>query len=206
MTARPREKARARIRLGLRNLLVTPLVLWAVLAACTRSPGVDSAPASSAPTSASTITATNSAVSPPASSVGGAVPACPVTLANGNPAPGEQPSPNWHGNGVIWTVPWPEGRVEFRKGGSGFISPDGSLSMKFPMWWRNVGELAIEGHRLDSQAPPLRATLFEGSPSTLPSGYRFSATALIFPTEGCWEVTAGAGGASLTFVTLVVKV
>jgi len=30
-------------------------------------------------------------------------------------------------------------------------------------------------------------------------------TELIFPTEGCWEVTGRVGDASLTFVTLVVR-
>lgn len=190
----------------LRSLLVMPLMLMAVLAGCTSSPKVDDAPVSSMPPLSSSAVVTSFPLSSPPLSDAGTVPTCPVTLANGNPIPGEQPSPNTYGNGVIWTVLWLGGTVEFREGGSGFISPDGSLSMKFPMWWRNVGELAIEGRRLDSQAPPLRAILSEGSPSTLPAGYRFAATALIFPTEGCWEVTAKVGDASLTFVTVVVKV
>ena len=78
---------------------------------------------------------------------------------------------------------------------------DGSLSMKFP-WRRGLkGKLRIEGRRLDGSAPPLRARI--------PVGYAdtgFQATALIFPTEGCWEVTGRVGKANLTFVTLVVKI
>jgi hypothetical protein len=89
----------------------------------------------------------------------------------------------------------------FEPKGSGFIRPDGSLLMKWP-WWRGArGKLSIEGRRLDAPAPPLR--------SAIPDGYGdagFQATALNFPTEGCWEVTGKVGEAGLTFVTLVVKV
>ncbi len=49
-------------------------------------------------------------------------------------------------------------------------------------------------------APPLRADI--------PEGYGlsgFQASGVIFPTEGCWEVTGRVGNVSLTFVTLVVK-
>jgi hypothetical protein len=97
--------------------------------------------------------------------------------------------------------PWTDGTVVFKPGGPGFVLPDGSLSMKFG-WQRGVrGVLAIDGRRLDAAAPPLRAYI--------PSGYGdigFQATALIFPTPGCWEVTGHVGTASLTFTTRVVKV
>jgi hypothetical protein len=80
------------------------------------------------------------------------------------------------------------------------MDSDGSLSMKFP-WWRGVrGKLIIEGRRLDASAPPLRASIPEGYGDT-----GFQATALIFPTEGCWEVTGKVGETRLTFVTRVVK-
>jgi len=51
------------------------------------------------------------------------------------------------------------------------------------------------------QQPPLRARIPDGYGDT-----GFQATALIFPTEGCWEVTGKVGEASRTFVTRVVKV
>ena len=77
--------------------------------------------------------------------------------------------------------------------GPGLVLEDGSLSMKFP-WWRGVkGKLTIAGRRLDGSVPPLRARI--------PDGYGdigFQATALIFPTEGCWEVTGKVGDTSLT--------
>jgi hypothetical protein len=129
------------------------------------------------------------------------LPPCPVTAPNGNTPPGEQPSPDLHGNGQLWTGLWPEGTVIFEPGGPGTIYADGALGMKW-WWWRGVeGPLTIEGRRLDAPAPPLRADI--------PPGYGetgFQAAGLIFPSEGCWEVTGKVGQTELTFVTLVVKV
>ena len=136
-----------------------------------------------------------------------AMASCPVTLPNGSTtfpgyggtAPGATVGVN-HGNGALWTYLWADAKVIYRPGGPGIMHPDGSLQMKLP-WWRAVeGQLTIEGRRLDGPAPPLRANI--------PEGYRptgFQATGIIFPTEGCWEVTAKAGEASLTFVVLVIK-
>lgn len=127
------------------------------------------------------------------------LPPCPVTAPNGSTPPGEQPSPDQHGNGQIWTGLWPEGKVVFEPGGPGQILPDGSLTMKW-WWWRGIeGQLTIEGRRLDASAPPLQADI--------PEGYGeigFQAAGLIFPSAGCWEVTGRVGEAELTFVTLVV--
>src|SRR5437016_3596746 len=131
----------------------------------------------------------------------GMPPACPVTKPNGSRPPDQRPNPNYNGNGVLWTTLWDEGKVVFRPGGSGFALPDGSLSMKFP-WWRGArGKLEIAGRRLDAPAPPLRARFPEGY-----GDIGFQATALIFPTPGCWEVTGQVGRNRLTFVTLVVKI
>lgn len=122
---------------------------------------------------------------------------CPVTLPNGNTPPDEQPAPEFHGNGELWTVLWPDGTIVM---GPQNVEPDGSLSMKF-VWRRGVsGPLTIEGHRLDAAAAPLRADI--------PDGYGdigIQATALIFPTEGCWEVTGRVGDAVLSFVTRVIR-
>lgn len=104
------------------------------------------------------------------------------------------------GNGRLWVLLPTDGVVVFEPGSSGEINEDGSMATKFP-WWRAVpgAPLVIEGHRLDGVAPPLR--------SHVPSGYDwlFQATALIFPTEGCWEVTGAVAGAKLTFVVQVVR-
>jgi hypothetical protein len=128
-----------------------------------------------------------------------AEPSCPVTKPNQNTPPGERGSPSHYGNGALWTVLPPAGRVVFWPGGPGQVLPDGSLSMKFP-WWRGAvsGQLTIEGRRLDGPAPSLRASIPEGYGDT-----GFQATALIFPQEGCWEVTGKVGHANLTFVVNV---
>jgi len=126
-------------------------------------------------------------------------PECEVTIPN--ESQNSKSHGGNYGNGKLWTSLNPDGTVVFRPGGPGFLLPDGSLSMKFP-WWRGVvGKLRVRGRRLDAAAPPLRSSISEGYGET-----GFQATALIFPTEGCWEVTGEVGKASLTFVTRVVRI
>ena len=65
-------------------------------------------------------------------------------------------------------------------------------------WFRPAGALLeIRGQRLDGQAPPLEAHV----PCCYPT--QFQATGLIFPTEGCWEVSAKAAESELAFVVWV---
>ena len=123
--------------------------------------------------------------------------ACPVTAPNGNTPPDEAYAPEYHGNGALWTVLWPNGNILMKPQN---IETDKSLSMKFT-WWRGVkGKLTIEGRRLDAEAAPLRADIPDGYGET-----GIQASALIFPTEGCWEVTGRVGDAALTFVTRVTR-
>ena len=126
--------------------------------------------------------------------------ACPVTKPNGNIPPGPSPSPDLYGNGALWTGLWPDGTIEFRPGGPGFVLQDGSLKMKFPWWRKARAKLTITGRRLDAPAPPLQADIGAST------DFQFVPTYIIFPTEGCWEVTGKAGKASLTLVTRVVKI
>lgn len=152
--------------------------------------------------------------SPSATSFRGQGPTCPVTAPNHNRPPdavlarsntyraaGAKSAGDLAlGNGQIWTDLWPNGVIVFRKGGAGFVLPDGSLQMKF-LWFLAVdGPLTITGRRLDAPAPPLRTAMSAQAPAA-----GFQPSALIFPTTGCWEVTAKAGGSTLTFVTAVVK-
>jgi hypothetical protein len=63
------------------------------------------------------------------------------------------------------------------------------------------GRLSIQGRRLDASAPLLGAEVSDGY------GDRgFQASGVIFPTEGCWEITGQVGTARLTFVNFVIKV
>jgi hypothetical protein len=105
----------------------------------------------------------------------------------------------FHGNGQVWTWLWPDGTVVFKKGGVGQLLADGTLRMKFLWLLAGDGPLTIEGRRLDAAAPPLGALITEGF-----VGRGFQPSSLLFPTTGCWEVTAKANGSVLTFVTRVV--
>lgn len=65
-------------------------------------------------------------------------------------------------------------------------------------WFRPAGaELEIIGKRIDGEAPSLDAHV----PCCYPT--RFQAAGLIFPTEGCWEITGKADDRLLTFVVSV---
>ena len=126
---------------------------------------------------------------------------CLVTLPDhGPPGPAKQGLFGWgasYGNGDLWVGGlWPHGVID---AGPSFVDHFGRVVMKFG-WWREVaGQLRITGRRLDASAPPVR--------SDIPNGYGskgFQATGVIFPTEGCWEVTGTVHGSSLSFVTFVI--
>ena len=124
---------------------------------------------------------------------------CPVTLPNGSTPPGQEPPASHHGNGALWADIDPDGVIRVKPEDVGY---KGSVDVKFG-WWRGPrvrGALTITGRRLDGPAPPLQADIPEGYGDT-----GFQASGIIFPTEGCWEVTGRAGNATLTFVTYVVK-
>ena len=129
--------------------------------------------------------------------------ACEVTKPNDVGILG-QTERGSYGNGRLSVGPfglWPDGTVVFKPGGAGFVTQDGSLGMKFG-WRRGTrGFLGIEGRRLDAPALPLRADINDDGRGD----FAFVATALIFSTPGCWEVTGHVGDTSLTFVTKVVK-
>lgn len=130
---------------------------------------------------------------------------CTVTTPNGIVAGQSERQESSYGNTALSVDGlWPRGEIVFAPHGSGFVTHDGALGMKF-LWIRAVpGNLKISGRRLDADAPPLRSDLrcCYGE-----SGFRPSY--LIFPTPGCWEVTGQVGereDSKLTFVTRVVKI
>ncbi|MBI1281403.1 MAG: hypothetical protein GC179_24970 [Anaerolineaceae bacterium] len=113
---------------------------------------------------------------------------------------------------TLLTILWPESTVIFERGGAGEMSADGSLSMKWPWYRHNIkGQVVIEGRRLDADAPPLKAIVGccygnqTAAPDCCYGDTGFTPSALIFSSEGCWEVTGKVNEHRLTFVTLVVR-
>jgi hypothetical protein len=127
---------------------------------------------------------------------------CPVTI--GHPVPNSMPWrdslfgwPSAYGNRSMWVGSlWTHGVVIITPDN---VDPDGRLGMKFGWYQLTSGHLTITGRRLDAPAPP--------SSGQASSGYGpgFSSSELIFPTEGCWQVTGRVGKTALTFVTFVIK-
>lgn len=122
---------------------------------------------------------------------------CHVNIADG--------SEGWYGNELLSVAGlWSDGTIVFKPGGPGFVTSDGALGMKFGWMRRARGRINATGRRLDGAAPPLRLET--------PNGYSdigFQASYLIFPTPGCWEVTAQVGvhdDSQTTFITRVVKI
>ena len=187
--------AAALLAVGLALAACSPAPLPRASAAAVRSPVNNPAPSHSRSAVASTKPA-------PASSLTLADAAtCPVTI------PGEAPAEirdrlfgaaGAFGNSDLWVGGLgPDGVIP---ADPQFVETDGSIGWKLG-WWRVVsGTLAITGHRIDTAAPPLRASV--------PDGYGtkgFQASGVYFSTEGCWEVTGTIGSSELTFVTFVLR-
>lgn len=90
----------------------------------------------------------------------------------------------------IWASAWWTGEQEYHLR----VSEEGNKVG----WFRPAGAaLKITGQRVDGPAPPLETHV----PCCYPT--RFQATGLIFPTEGCWKVSAKAADSELSFVVRV---
>jgi hypothetical protein len=116
---------------------------------------------------------------------------CRVTLPDGSYRPGDPAGLGnlGYGNGELWVGLWSRGHIRATRDD---LNRRGEITMKIP-WDRAVkGRLGITGRRLDQTAPPLRARVLDyGSTEFQPSR-------LIFPTEGCWEVTGRVREITLT--------
>jgi hypothetical protein len=130
---------------------------------------------------------------------------CKVTVPSARTRP-----PKWvprsfeYGNGSIAVAALPlDGQLVAGRLASGgqraTIEADGSIRAKFGWWRDGHAKPVITGLRLDAHAAPLRAHVPDGY------GSGFQATALTFPTTGCWRVTGRFGRAHLTFTLLVKK-
>ena len=131
----------------------------------------------------------------------GSATACPVTLPNRSRPPGQPRSLAWHGNGLLW--------ASLTANGVYAVSPDrvaadGSIGNKL-IWATRTGSSkpAVSGERLDTPASPLR--VLSVNRGSFAGAERPSfASAVAFPTAGCWRLTARLGDLSLTYVVSVV--
>jgi len=103
-----------------------------------------------------------------------------------------------YGNGFLsTTVPGPDGIVPARR------ESDGALFQKF--WWLPrkglTGELTVRGERLDA---PGRMRVLSVNWGYSSDGRGSWASALTFPSEGCWRLTGRVRDVSLTYVVKVV--
>jgi hypothetical protein len=129
---------------------------------------------------------------------------CSVTIPNGVWQGVKTKVPLAFGNAFLSTMLWPNGTVIFEPGGPGFVAQDGALGMKFPWSRRDLEMLTVTGRRIDGPARRLRYEAGEATDKP-----HFVPSYVIFPTPGCWEVTAWLAGrpdTKLTFVTKVVKI
>jgi hypothetical protein len=112
-----------------------------------------------------------------------------------------------YGNDALSTSVFPRGTVVFWPAGGGYVANDGALGIK-QGWRRTIrGYLSIEGRRLDAEASRLSAWI--PPPSNGYGDFGFTSTEVIYPTPGCWEVSAWVGNRTdltLTFVIRVVQV
>ena len=104
-----------------------------------------------------------------------------------------------YGNGLLSTgVPGRDGVLATRK------DPDGSLFQK--LWWlprRGLGgELTVRGERLDA---PGRMRVLSVNWGHSSDGRGSWASAVAFPSEGCWRLTGRVRDVSLTYVVKVVE-
>lgn len=108
-----------------------------------------------------------------------------------------------YGNGLLATVLAPDGRLVAAR------EPGGTLFAK-PRWTprpgldgSGPGGLAVRGERLDAPAPPAvvrRVSWGSGSGPNARGGW---ASALSFPTEGCWRISGRVRDVTLSFVVRV---
>jgi hypothetical protein len=127
---------------------------------------------------------------------------CPVTIGHRGP---RSPTPaeffGWassYGSASLRVGGlWPHGVIRLTPD---LLGPNGEMGMKFGWWRGTFGSLTISGRRLDGPAPPLMPDVATSGPGT-----GFQASGVVFPTEGCWQVTGKVGHITLSFVTFVIK-
>ena len=107
------------------------------------------------------------------------------------------------GNDALTAFPPATGKFIFQPGGAGFVDRDGALGIKFAWRRHQAGRLSVGGRRLDGEAAPARAYIYDYGDNGFQPMY------LVFPTPGCWEITGIVGDAvdaAVTFVIFVEKI
>ena len=160
------------------------LVAWALLGGCESSQSRDASSATSQPA------ASRSADVKPSGDADACVLTQPIRSRAPESTSGGPPSPgsySWFVNAdrSIWMFDQP--RVAGQRAKTAWFRPART-------------RLEITGRRLDAAAPPL---LVEVNASGDAYRNRFQPSNLTFPTEGCWELTAQAGGSEARFVMKV---
>jgi hypothetical protein len=128
---------------------------------------------------------------------------CPVTRPNGSRPSGEPASPHWHGNGLLWASLERDGVYEVHRDD---VAADGTIGNK--LGWATTPPTArpqISGRRIDAAGPPLYVKSVNLGQSSNSSGPSF-ASAVAFPSMGCWRLTARVGDVSLHYVVKVAVV
>lgn len=131
---------------------------------------------------------------------------CPVTRTNDINANGVDTGGFFGGdfaNDVLWTNLWMWGEAQVSVLTSHQTAAGEAEDLKWAFVRLVPGQLAIEGRRLDGDAPPLRASI--------PDGYGtvgFNPVGLTFTTPGCWQVTSRLldGEREIGRLTFVVRV
>jgi len=103
-----------------------------------------------------------------------------------------------HGGKALWTTLPEDGVINARP------RDDGSLFWKFGWTPKRQypGGLAVTGRRLDAAAPPMTVLAVRWGYSS--TGRGSWATAVNFPTAGCWRITGRSAGVKLSYVVRVV--
>lgn len=185
------------------RLTTLPLLLL-LLVGCSGPSGGSATP--TVPQPAATIPAAPLPTGSPVARAGTTTIACPVTPYSAGPPPGSEGdraiagllAGKWYGGEGLWAFPW----LAREPAGTLYLDPSSGGERKI-LWWRAPGvrgAVSVEGRQLDGPAPPVRLNLTSGFGET---GQQPSA--VHFPTAGCWQITARAGNASLTFVALVIE-
>lgn len=135
---------------------------------------------------------------------------CPVTIQRVNTtthAPLTS-SPYFFGNDNLWAFVNAPERLE---AAAHQIQPDGSTLMKWPWYYKDAleGPLSVRGtllHQGDQhgQTYELGKDIHATTSPNIPPGITVSVSYMVFPQEGCWEVTAMKGEETIRFVTNVV--